>query len=107
MFKFDVPNQKTTSNVKHEASNASGTFFDTGAGTFDFGDVAAAGSSTKVNLDDSAKRIVLSCQKPVIGDDANNGRIYRWNGATSTYWFSELNGAGLETWTDTTSGSLP
>ena len=105
-WKIDDANQKTTSNVKHEGSNASGTYFDVGAnGTWQAGDVAAIGSSTKIIIDDSTTRIELNATKPVIGD--TNGQFYVYNGNTSTYWRYKPNGSGVLTGTDTGSGSLP
>lgn len=59
LYTIDVANSKTTSNVKHEASNASGTFFDTGTGTFKAGDLTPSGTSTQFLLNDSTGTIEL------------------------------------------------
>lgn len=98
---------KIASNVKIEASNASGTFFDTGAGTFDVGDTAAIANLTTINLDDANNRIVLSANRPVIGNAANSGKVYMWNGSTSTYWYLAIGTAGAIITGDTGSASIP
>ncbi len=87
LYTIDVANSKTTSNVKHEGSNASGTFFD-GTGTITLGDYSAAGAGSFLSITDSSQTFDLKANTTIrlknyggtvsIGDvdsDVNSTRV--------------------------------